>query len=245
VWVVRIDGTAPRRVTRPLPGVTAYGVRSPGWSPDGGRLLYVYDGYRGVCESDYWTGSSLITVNADGTHPKVVARAGEESSIWAAEWSPDASRIAYLTCSFDERIPCKVWVVDGGGKHRRRLSGPIKMRVGPYVHWTRDSREVLVPAERVVGRCTSGFCGGMLAIDAATGHARPIVARAGSRGTAFLALSGNGRTIAFAWSAAHGVGRPALVGLDGRDRRPIPQPRSDVPGTPSPRWPGMAAVYLP
>jgi Tol biopolymer transport system component len=138
IWIVRRDGTAPRRVA---PGC---GAR---WSPDGKRLVYASrDGRQllvtsvsggrprrlgprvpnGFVQPAGWsrTGTILFTrangqtgydadvlvIDSDGTHLRSLG------SGYAAGWSPDGGRILY-TRSFSSAL----YVMNADGSHERLL----------------------------------------------------------------------------------------------------------------------------
>lgn len=74
IYVARIDGSKLRRV------VSARGLVSPAWSPDGDRLVYS-NGNEGFLV-DLATGSARLVINADGP-------------LWRPTFSPDGRRILF------------------------------------------------------------------------------------------------------------------------------------------------------
>jgi dipeptidyl aminopeptidase/acylaminoacyl peptidase len=260
LWFVRADGTGLKRVLKPVPGQKKYLLGVQAWSPDGLRLLYSYSEYDPLDDCgrpQYVTRSSLMTVGVDGRHPTVLA----SDQIWAADWSPDGTRVAYLTCDFEYQLPCQAWVVNANGIDRRRVGPEVNMFEGSYIHWTSDGRELLVPDECAKNLCVNvsptyngGDCdprtwsGGMLAIDQASGLIRPVVQRDGCVIASLLGISRDGSTLGFAWVNIDGesAGQPALVGVDGHGLQPIPRPRPDVPGAKVDLYyAATAGIYLP
>jgi hypothetical protein len=258
LWFVRADGTGLRRVPRPTPDQKSL-LELQAWSPDGLRLLYTYSEYEPVDDCgrpQYVTRSLLIKVGVDGRHPTVLAR----DQIWAADWSPDGTRVAYLTCDFEFLLPCQAWVVNASGRDRRRVGPEVNMIEALYIHWTSDGRELLVSELCAKDLCAnasstsnavchpSTWSGGMLAIDEASGHVRPVVQRRGCVSASLLGISRDGRTLGFARVNIDGAsaGPPALVGVDGQGLQPLPRPSPDVPGAEvDPNYPATASIYLP
>lgn len=250
VWAVHVDGTKLRRISRAVPGKKDYRLELQGWSPDGRRLLYAYSIYDGECRPAYQNGALLITVGEDGSHQKVITRSADD--ILAADWSPDGSRIAYLDCAWENSLPCEPWVIDANGRNDHSVGHALNMIQGPYIHWSRDGHELLVPDSCTPKHCAdldqcnpATWSGGMLAIGATKGSARPIVKRAGCKSAAFVALSRDGNTIAFAWTSSDSqLLLPMLVGLNGRGLRALPPPRFE-PRSANIDPSHTAAVYLP
>jgi dipeptidyl aminopeptidase/acylaminoacyl peptidase len=119
VYVMNADATG---VTKLTDGLRA---AHPAWSPDGTRLAFVRD-----------QGSSLVVMNADGSHVREVRVHGKAFPPyqWPA-WSPDGTRIAF------QASPSKG--VDTNGVYVTNLDGQETMRVSPglsdgYPAWSPD-----------------------------------------------------------------------------------------------------------
>ncbi|HUT15915.1 MAG TPA: hypothetical protein VMY98_06690, partial [Anaerolineae bacterium] len=79
IWVMRGDGSDPRRLTED-PGNDL----SPTWSPDGKRIAFV---------SDRDGNKEIYVMNADGNEQIDLTR--DPSEDWTPAWSPDGTKIAF------------------------------------------------------------------------------------------------------------------------------------------------------
>jgi len=88
------------------------------WASDSKKLVYGHDGGGGIWIAD-----------VDGKDKTQLVAEGKDPS-----WSPDGTRIAYISQKEDE----EVWLVkaDGSGKAEHLVKGM-------YPHWTADSKEVV------------------------------------------------------------------------------------------------------
>jgi Tol biopolymer transport system component len=68
-------------------------ITSIAWSPDGSRIAYAASGHPASTGWVFDRTSSLVVVNADGTHPVVLR--SDPQGIGSMSWSPDGSHIAY------------------------------------------------------------------------------------------------------------------------------------------------------
>ena len=107
IHVIRPDGADGRLLLG-----DAYGFD---WSPDGRRIAFTRAG-------------DLALANSDGSDVSFVTRTPNLSE-GAAEWSPDGSRMVYV--SIDETDPKvgngpgdHLYIADGNGRNRRVLQGP-------------------------------------------------------------------------------------------------------------------------
>ena len=122
-WVVKTDGTQPRRLCR---GAT------PRWSPDGKQLIFMRE-ERDDIGRPGGEQIGLFVINADGT--------GEQ---WIGEgrwpdWSPDGKRIAYSA----DGIP------RGGARQLARIivanadgSAPREVAIGDCPTWSPDGKRI-------------------------------------------------------------------------------------------------------
>jgi Tol biopolymer transport system component len=85
---LRIDGSE----TTPLPN-SQLGDRNLLWSPDGSKLLFYYDRNG----SDDQEADEILVVNADGSNRKVLATVPLHTYLGDGVWSPDGSRIVYVS----------------------------------------------------------------------------------------------------------------------------------------------------
>src|SRR5215211_2028446 len=104
VYLVRPDGSGLTRLVAAEPD--AY--LAPRWSPDGARLLF--SGGAGGGAGGLWV------VNADGTGLDAVVGSGSQGA--DAAWSPDGTRIAYVTV-YQPQI---LWTVQADGSGKRQLA---------------------------------------------------------------------------------------------------------------------------
>ena len=251
LWVVRSDGKGVRQLVRPTaPGALMSIVN---WSPDGKQVLYQTTAFPGGdCRDINASGSTLFTLAAKGSRPRRVVKTRDH--IWYEAWSPDGSRIAYLTCDLESLLPCQPWLVDITGKNRRRISEPVNMIGGPGINWTPDSRELIIPYLCGPQKCEeTGDCGdksdaktnsgGLRAIDLQTGQTRTIWSRSGCVGAGVLAISRTAGTIGFVWGSLENssTSRPMLVAPDGSGLQQLPPPPKVAGGRVDP----YPALYLP
>ena len=136
------------------------------WSPDG-RLAYVVDKMSAADCRPLETVSRyfLFTIRADGTDRRLLANG---VGVGDATWSPDGSRLAYLSGD----LTCKI-VVDDGTTGRTVASVDVAVRAcwpnsdsdewGPLFAWSPDSRTIFFGAGAAIR-----------AVDVATGAKRTL-----------------------------------------------------------------------
>ena len=80
IWILRADGSASWPVTRPATG--AYHFR-PGWSPDGGRIVF-------ECQSPSHANRQLYEINTDGTGQRRISfnNGNDEMPDWGSSSLP-------------------------------------------------------------------------------------------------------------------------------------------------------------
>ena len=77
----------------PVPFLTW--AASPGWSPDGSKIVYAQLQRRGESSPDYYDGQ-LVIANEDGSHPEPLFPEIQPAGMLSPAWSPDGSQIAFL-----------------------------------------------------------------------------------------------------------------------------------------------------
>lgn len=114
----------------------------PAWSPDGGKIMYLRsegrDGFGFLVNPDIWV------MNADGSDKRQLTDSPMSEDGW---WSPDGSRIAYISYSqgiFDEGKKSKedkseIWVMDADGSDKQQLlSVPYRYGLIEELEWSPD-----------------------------------------------------------------------------------------------------------
>jgi hypothetical protein len=85
LWLIDIDGTHERAVTR-----APAGAESPAWSPDGSLIAF--------SAADEPEGRALYTIHPDGSDLRVVVRGQDVEDVG---WSPDGSSVVYSGADVD------------------------------------------------------------------------------------------------------------------------------------------------
>jgi hypothetical protein len=133
IWLVRADGTHPRRVT-------TVGGEYPSWAPDSRRLVFM-SSEPGASGPD--PNYDIFTVDRDGRHLRQLTDwAGEDG--WPA-WSPDGRLIAYTTSQDDvgQRTSGTyrdVYTMHVDGSDQRRL---VRGMSGEFPTWSPDGRLIV------------------------------------------------------------------------------------------------------
>lgn len=94
IWMVGLDGTAPRRLAGGLNQSRCHTPNFWKWSPDGENIAYE----KGVRDGDgEWLGSELWVAGTDGSPPRRVSEHldGDCWSVRDWEWAPSGESIAY------------------------------------------------------------------------------------------------------------------------------------------------------
>jgi TolB protein len=189
VRTMRADGTHVRRVVR-----CSFGVKSPDWSPDGARLVFV-DSTDG--------GPGLYTVRADGSHRAQIVSSGR-SGVGDAAWSPDGRMLAYVSGR-------SLFVVNADGTTPRRVARAAVEIDGPQ--WSPDSKQIVYSAD-------DGIDLNLFVVAVVTRQLRQLTRGAG--GDLDPAWSPDGKTIAFVRRpAADPLGALEVVRTNGSGRRTL------------------------
>jgi len=103
--------------------------RSPVWSPDGRRLVFL------------WNETTSAVINADGTHLHPLDPRAIDPYGFGTAWSPGGRAIAYAREGVDGNYELALARPDG--THRRLLTHEKKdVEVGP-IYWSRDGESIL------------------------------------------------------------------------------------------------------
>ena len=134
VFTVRADGTGEIQITDNL----EYDAHH-GWSPAGTRLLY-----RSIANIFNPGHSRLVTVNADGSDPFLVA-----TDLYGGVWSPDGTRLVFE----DDIGGIGVIGIDGTDHHR--LTDPDLSR---EIHDVSPAWQAIPPPRRADFKNAAKFC---------------------------------------------------------------------------------------
>jgi Tol biopolymer transport system component len=129
IYVVREDGTQPRRLT-----TNRVADHSPVWSPDGARILFASrrDG-----------DEELYVMDADGRNVRQLTR--NRRSDLTPQWSPDGAWIAFASDRARPREP-EIWVMRADGTGARRLVRTVDHRWPDFAYsptWSPDQKRIV------------------------------------------------------------------------------------------------------
>ena len=115
VYVVRVDGTGLRRLTRPK-----WDAGNPDWSPDGSKLLF-----NSHFDPRPKQSANIYSIRPDGSHrTKLTHNKGGLRHSWAPSWSPDGRWIAFSNSTpigkDDGRVD--IYTMSPEGTHLRRVT---------------------------------------------------------------------------------------------------------------------------
>lgn len=152
LYVIDIEsGKVTTVTTEPLPGHNYCG--SPGWSPDGKRLLM------DVTPGREWTKSRVMTSDFPVSEKPAFFDLGKGN---CPSWSPDGKRIAFLLNpgAVPDGEP-GLWIMDADGTDRRRVAD------GAIPKWSPDGKHILSVT-------FSNPCQ-LTLVDVETGEDRPVL----------------------------------------------------------------------
>ena len=204
IWV---RFSAPAQITsRPPAGITPLttfpgGETQPCFSPDGGRIAFVWDGDDRRDDDIY-----IASVNGPGFERLTRDRAEEVSPAW----SPDGRSIAFLRTLPQETA---VFVALAGGGVQTRIADVYPTRIeaaGRHLDWSRDGKSLAVPDKSAPEQPFAIFL-----VEVATGRKRRITDPPQNIiGDSSPAFSPDGRKLAFLRAPAGGVADIYVMDLD-------------------------------
>lgn len=154
LWVMRVDGSDQRELTR---GEVL--DEDPDWSPDGSSIVFV----RARSEGEGYT-HSIATVPADGGDP-VDLLSIEDDQLDRPVWSPDGRRIAFVRSVYgdDGQSRTTVWTMAADGSGARPL---VELPNAATLDWHPDGSSLLVD--------TDGMDQETHLVDPDTGRSQPL-----------------------------------------------------------------------
>jgi hypothetical protein len=105
LWLIDIDGTHERQVTR-----APADVQSPAWSPDGSLIAFT--------AADEPTGRAVYTIHPDGSD---LHRLVEDQMVVDVAWSPEGTTLVYASGSETPHLD-DLWLIRTDGSDRRLLT---------------------------------------------------------------------------------------------------------------------------
>jgi Tol biopolymer transport system component len=136
IYVMKADGTDQNNLTN-TPSVEEWEVT---WSPDGSKLAYTRHTWPTTRENQ----PDIYVMNSDGTNPvNLTDTLPEFMSVANPTWSPDATKIAFISCPWAEyRGRCGIYVMDADGTNPVNITSPTTPDLyGPPV-WSPDGTKM-------------------------------------------------------------------------------------------------------
>lgn len=202
--VVSVDGDG--RITGTGPG-HARVIGATQWGRADTAEVFVQGGL--LVTSSRGGSADLIAVSVDGTAPPVMITNAPSNEAMGA-WSPDGSRIAFVT---DRDGNFELYVADAdGGNSRRLTSTHDAQELSPV--WTPDGAQIVYVVQAGGGRMQLWI----IDVDAETGGARALTTDA-QGANLDPAISPDGRRIAFT-TTRDGTYDVYVMDLDGTNAQP-------------------------
>jgi TolB protein len=130
IYIARADGSHLRQVDR-MPHFKA----QPAWSPDGRKMAF-----RSLARGDFSdTDTSVVVINADGSHPVNLSRRAGLIDGSSPTWSPDGRKMA-LSGKRTATEAEGIYVVNADGSHPVRLTPP--QWEAQYPAWSPDGTRI-------------------------------------------------------------------------------------------------------
>ena len=127
ICVVNADGTNPVRLTH-----NSVSDSHPTWSPDGSKIAFASG--HGRDSEDF--GKDIYVMNADGTNPVRLTEMPRYAFATNPQWSPDGSKIAFITNRWYSDFGIAVMNADGTNPYPLWISYP-----GNYT-WSPDGSQI-------------------------------------------------------------------------------------------------------
>lgn len=151
IYVVNADGSGLTWLSRHSDeiacddGPTVVCSGSPGWSPDGRRI--VFKRALGAVVDDLVETQALFVMDADGSHVRQLTQLksphnGEDTD---PQWSPDGRRIVFQRWNVRQAQPeggTALWILDLRSGKERRIT-PWELRAGDTPDWSPDGKRIL------------------------------------------------------------------------------------------------------
>jgi Tol biopolymer transport system component len=150
IFVVNVDGSGVKRLTRTRRRTDDDWSENPSWSPDGKRIAF--DGARTA--TDGFLIPDIYVMRADGTGERRLA--GGRAFQWNPVWSPDGRTILFeqfVGSVFKKPKLIDLYTInpDGSGKRKlARVTNESDHCAGPV--WSPDGTKIAYEAEGVRGR---------------------------------------------------------------------------------------------
>ncbi len=143
IYVMDADGGNPQNLTNDLND-----DRSPSWSPDGKRIVFVSD-RDGFKNDDGVITDEIYVMDADGSNPQNLTNDLNDDR--SPSWSPDGKRIAFVSQREGHfkgaaGITDEIYVMDADGGNQQRLTENHKNDWFPS--WSPDGKRIAFASER-------------------------------------------------------------------------------------------------
>ncbi len=224
IWTIDARGGTPKQLT-------TIGAR-PAWSPDGRRIAYQTDEHGDVAPNGYsaQAGSTIWTVDADGSNPRALTSAVKPVGGHSApSWSHDGRHIAFSV--FDGLPDNGIWVVSTESGELTPLDRGHSLYDPVFA--TDDAHVYAAGADAYIVQLPFDAKSGTLRAE------RSVIPIPGVPGVRGLSLSPDGRRLAFAglsldshiWSmpleadgSTRGPAAPVTTGTSRRNSLPVLSP---------------------